>query len=368
MANQARETAGGAGRARGADAPAGGAAGVLGGVAGGVCADVSGGWLKYRAGQSWYNWDPLSDPLFGDLDELPRDLHAAAYGGVLLQCGRTAVALSALGRGCVSTVCGGGDGAAVRFPIPILLYLIVAGAWLTALVGWAIRGLMRAGMVPATAVLLPLTLVAISFPVERLVHEGNIELVMWVFTALGVWAWWRGHDDAAAVLWGLAAAMKLFPMVLLILLLPRGSGARLRWVWARSWGRRCCRCGGLGRASGWHGGDRSRTSLDTRRAGVRVDAARAGGEPLGDGIGEDGCAGGALPAGQDDLAVLCVRGAGNGGRLLRQAVGRCRRRTSCCGERVHVMFPPISYYHTLTHLYAPLAVLAWVAIRANRRG
>jgi hypothetical protein len=33
-----------------------------------------------------------------------------------------------------------------------------------------------------------------------------------------------------------------------------------------------------------------------------------------------------------------------------------------------VMFPPISYYHTLTHLYAPLAVLAWVAIRAEQAG
>ena len=110
-----------------------------------------------------------------------------------------------------------------RFPIPILLYLIVAGAWLAALVGWASRGLMRVGMSTATAVLLPLTLVAISFPIWRLVHEGNIELVIWMFTALGVWAWWRGHDDAAAVLWGLAAAMKLFPMVLLLLLLPRGK-------------------------------------------------------------------------------------------------------------------------------------------------
>src|ERR1019366_6437753 len=113
--------------------------------------------------------------------------------------------------------------------------------------GWAIRGLMRVGMGTATAVLLPLTLVTISLPVERLVHEGNIELVIWVFTALGVWAWWRGHDDAAAVLWGLAAAMKLFPAILLILLLPRGkwrafaagggtvlgaAGASLWGVWA----------------------------------------------------------------------------------------------------------------------------------------
>jgi hypothetical protein len=33
-----------------------------------------------------------------------------------------------------------------------------------------------------------------------------------------------------------------------------------------------------------------------------------------------------------------------------------------------VMFPPISYYHALVHMYAPLAVLAWVALRAERAG
>ena len=33
-----------------------------------------------------------------------------------------------------------------------------------------------------------------------------------------------------------------------------------------------------------------------------------------------------------------------------------------------VMFPPISYYHTLVHLCAPFAVLAWVAIRAEQAG
>src|SRR5437763_9961375 len=40
------------------------------------------GWLKYRAGQSRYHWDPLSDPLFGDLDEYPGTftlLHQASF-------------------------------------------------------------------------------------------------------------------------------------------------------------------------------------------------------------------------------------------------------------------------------------------------
>ena len=33
-----------------------------------------------------------------------------------------------------------------------------------------------------------------------------------------------------------------------------------------------------------------------------------------------------------------------------------------------VMLPPISYFYTLVHLYAPWVVLVFVAIRAGRRG
>jgi hypothetical protein len=33
-----------------------------------------------------------------------------------------------------------------------------------------------------------------------------------------------------------------------------------------------------------------------------------------------------------------------------------------------VMFPPISYYHALVHMIAPLMILGWIAIEAQRRG
>ena len=39
-------------------------------------------WVEYRAGVSRYNWDPLSDSLFGDLMEYPGTyqwLHTAAF-------------------------------------------------------------------------------------------------------------------------------------------------------------------------------------------------------------------------------------------------------------------------------------------------
>jgi hypothetical protein len=33
-----------------------------------------------------------------------------------------------------------------------------------------------------------------------------------------------------------------------------------------------------------------------------------------------------------------------------------------------VMFPPISYYHALVHMIAPLMILGWIAIEAQRAG
>src|ERR1019366_1744518 len=78
MANEARETAGGTERARGRmRLPV-----ELRGFWVASLAAFAVGWLKYRAGQSWYNWDPLSDPLFGDFDEYHGTytlLHTAAF-------------------------------------------------------------------------------------------------------------------------------------------------------------------------------------------------------------------------------------------------------------------------------------------------
>src|ERR1039457_1007496 len=158
MANQARETVRGAGHARGRmRLPVELRAFWVASLAAFVLTFVV-GWLKDRAGQSWYNWDPLSDPLFGDFDQYHGTytlLHTAAF--FFNEAGRpwpypfyATVAYPPFAAVVMAPL--------YRFPIPILLYLVAAGVWLAAVVGWAIRGLMRAGMVPATAVLLTLTL------------------------------------------------------------------------------------------------------------------------------------------------------------------------------------------------------------------
>lgn len=107
------------------------------------------------------------------------------------------------------------------FGRPVVLYLGIFVLWLSFAVLAIRRSLLSYGIRPWVAILFPLSLAIVWFPAEGLLQRGNIELFVWLFTGTGVWAYLRNRDDAAAVLWGLAAATKLFPIVLLTLLLTR---------------------------------------------------------------------------------------------------------------------------------------------------
>ena len=53
------------------------------------------------------------------------------------------------------------------------------------------------------------------------VHQANIEWVVWMLVTLGVFSFWTSRYTLAAVLFGIAGSMKIFPFVLLGLLLAR---------------------------------------------------------------------------------------------------------------------------------------------------
>ena len=327
------------------------------------------GWLKWRAGLSRYNWDPLSDPLFGDLMEYPGTyqlLHSAAFffnvaGNPWAYPMFSPVAYPPFAAAVMAPL--------YAFPIPELLYLLVSGAWLAVLVEWVGRGLVRVGVAPATAVLMPLSLVLISFPIERLVHQGNIEIVLWMLTALGVLAFLRGHDDAAALLWGLAAAMKLFPLVLLVLLLPRRKWRAFAegvatFVGATVW------------ALWWLG-----PSVRVAWAGTMVNVFRYQGARTAEWTLRELVANHSLIEVAKIVAMIAhypmdkltlpyfacgaaVMGAALFGKLWKMPVANQVLAVST----FMVMFPPISYYHALVHMVAPLVLLGWIAIRAQQAG
>ncbi len=104
---------------------------------------------------------------------------------------------------------------------PRLLYLALASAYLLPACWLVRRALLERGLAPWTALLFPLTVAAASFPIEGLLQRGNLELVLWTFAGSGVWLFLRGHEHGAAVFWGCAAAIKLYPILLVLLFWQR---------------------------------------------------------------------------------------------------------------------------------------------------
>jgi hypothetical protein len=68
-----------------------------------------------------------------------------------------------------------------------------------------------------------LPLLLLNFPLVFLIQRANIELVLWIIVALGILAYRRNLGIVAAVLFGLAAAVKLYPIFLLGLFLKPAS-------------------------------------------------------------------------------------------------------------------------------------------------
>ncbi|SEG00400.1 Protein of unknown function [Bryocella elongata] len=106
-------------------------------------------------------------------------------------------------------------------PHPLAFYILVAGTWLAAGVWMLRRAMMQRGISTMTATLFPLSIAALSFPIPALLERGNIELFLWIFASLGVVAFVRGRNNLAAVLWALAAATKLYPVLFFALFLAR---------------------------------------------------------------------------------------------------------------------------------------------------
>jgi hypothetical protein len=61
----------------------------------------------------------------------------------------------------------------------------------------------------------------LGFPLQFLIDRGNIEAVIWVLILLGVVAFTRKRMLPSAILWSIAASMKIFPGLLFMLFIAR---------------------------------------------------------------------------------------------------------------------------------------------------
>jgi hypothetical protein len=327
------------------------------------------GWWKYRQGQAMTNWNPLGDRLFGDLRE-----YVGEYGLLHRSAFFFNRAVNPYPHTIFNPVAYPPFAAALMAaqyaaPVPEVPYLGVAAVWLTALVWWMRRGLVWMRVAGATAILLPLSAVLVSFPIVRLVHEGNIELVVWIFSALGVWAFARGREDAAAVAWGLAAAMKLFPLVLLGLLLSRRRYGAFGWgiatfvaatalsLWWLGPTMDVAWRGSLHNVFGYQDVRAEQWTLNELVANHSLFSFAKLAATMGNFSAEKMT----LPYYACGVAGMAIAFFGRLWRMpmTNQVLGL---------SAFMVMLPTVSYYHTLVHLVAPLVLLGMVAFEAERRG
>jgi hypothetical protein len=323
-------------------------------------------WLEYKAGFDWYRWNPWSR-WFLDLQEYPgtyKLLHTAAFfdsAPTPTNPDPKMVAYPPFGAVVMAPMYAAAS--------PAAAYLALAALWIVAAL-WGVRkALVTEGISRMTATLFPASAALLLFPIPRLVHEGNIELVLWIFAALGTWAFLRGRDNWAAGLWGLAAAMKLYPIVLLMLLLPRRRYSAIMLgvitfvaltvlsLWWLGPTMSIAWHGALTGVFGYQGMRADEFSLrelagnHSYFALVKVVAM----------VKHWSLAKATLPYYACGAVVMLVA---YFGKLRKMPVANQLLALSV----FMVSLPTVSYFHTLANLYAPLVVLMFVAIDAEKAG
>jgi Glycosyltransferase family 87 len=319
------------------------------------------GWIEHRLGWPIQEYNPLGNRPHEDLLEfIPvyRLLHTAAFfQGV----GGSRVAYPPLGAVMYAVIY------ATRHPVAF--YRATAAVWLAGGVLGVKYALMKRGIGAWAATLFPLTLVVASFPIAGLLQQGNIELYMWIAAGLGTWLFLRGRDDAAAVLWGVAAAMKLYPVILLSLLLPKGKWRAFGLGVAAFVGVTVLALMWLGPsvAVAWHGSVENTFGYQgSRVAEFSWHELAANHSVFGMARFVSKVVG--VPPAKLPLAYYAggalVMGLAFFGRLWKMPVANQLLAVTA----FMVMFPPVSYFYALVHLYAPFLVLLFLGIRAEQAG
>jgi hypothetical protein len=308
-------------------------------------------------------FSPLVDPIFGDLLEyIPtfQLLHTDAFFNTT-SLAYPGVAYPPFGAVLYALV--------YSVSRPVVLYLAVAALWMGLAVWGVRRALIQHGISRVPATLFPLSILVVSFPVAGLLQRGNVELFLWIFTATGVWAYLHDRDDAAAILWACAAAAKLYPIIFLVLLLPRRkyraflvgvasfvliSLASMKYLGPSI---PVALHGSLRNVFGYQGARAAEWTahdLGTNHSFFSLVKAVAFLFKIPTGhLTMPYYACGALV-----FAVVFF------GRVRKMPVANQLLTVSL----FMVMLPPISYFYTLVHLYAAWLVLVFLAIRADRVG
>lgn len=100
-------------------------------------------------------------------------------------------------------------------------YVVLAGISILILFVILLRALRKNGMNRRDAILVVFSTATLSYPLLYLLQRWNIEVLVWLFTSVGIWQFFSNRPKTSAVFIGIAASLKLYPFVLLGLFLPR---------------------------------------------------------------------------------------------------------------------------------------------------
>lgn len=253
--------------------------------------------------------------------------------------------------------------------IPLGLYLGATIMWLVVLVWGVRRALALRGIAGWKATLFPLGILIASFPIAGLLQTGNIELFVWIFAACGLWLFLRGQNEAAAVLWALAAATKLYPIIFLVLLLPAKKYRAFAVGVAAFVGVSLLSMAWMGPSVGmaWHGSLQNVFGYQGHRV-AQWNLHELAANHSAFGLAKFVATLSEFPLERLTLpyyALGAVVFAGAFfGRLAKMPVANQVLAVSV----FMVMLPPVSYFYALVHLYAPWLMLVLLAVDAYRAG
>ena len=108
-----------------------------------------------------------------------------------------------------------------KLPHPLKVYLAILIVGWISYIGWIARGLSKRGIRADQATAFGLILLGTSWPVFYQFDTANIEGLMAIVLFIGVVAVLRGRSWSGAALIALAGAMKLFPAIMLALLVSK---------------------------------------------------------------------------------------------------------------------------------------------------
>jgi hypothetical protein len=103
----------------------------------------------------------------------------------------------------------------------LTIFLVVTGSLVLLLGAMLGREMVRRGVAPRLVVVFLASVLCVSYPFWFEYLLGNMEICIFLIVTFGLLAFWRGQLAVAAVLIGVAAAMKIFPFVFLALFLSR---------------------------------------------------------------------------------------------------------------------------------------------------